>query len=497
MLVDAHDLTDGTVVQAQVCVVGAGAAGITVARTLAEQAGISVCLLEGGGAEPEDESTALYDGDDTGWRLGVSTCRARYLGGTTNRWAGWCHELEAADFDAHAFVERSGWPIDAQVLSPHYARARQTVEIGPNEELDAVAQRVGHARLPLDPERVRTVLYHYSLPPTAFGERYGPELTASDDVTVYLHANAVSLEYDGSAVRRLHGTTLTGIGITVEADHYVLAMGGIENPRFLLANGAPGNASGLLGRCFMEHPHYMGQAYLLAPASMDAGLYSRRWLTRTFDDAHPDGVEVDVRGALALPRARREAEGLVSMAATLFEAELEESLDATGPLAAEQLRGLLRDAPQELRLYGLDVRSEQRPVLDSTITLGDSLDPLGVPRVRAHWAIADDDIDDARRTLMWIGAELGRASIGRLWMPVDTDGGFAPSRIVGGCHHMGATRMSAAPSDGVVDADCRVHGMDNLHVAGSSVFSTGGFANPTLTIVALAHRLGAHLRERL
>jgi len=481
-------------------VVGAGAAGITVADALREAGGVSVCLLEGGGRQPEVDSNDLYIGTETGeLQLGLTSCRQRSLGGTTNRWAGWCHALEPADFAAHPFVERSGWPIDADALAPYYPLARRTVEIGVAEDAAAIGERVGHPPLSLDPARVRSVVYQYSRPPTAFGERYGPALEAADAVTMVLHGNAVGLRLadGGGTVQALRAATLGGVSFEVQAEHYVLAMGGIENPRFLLAQGGGlGNASGLLGRCFMEHPHYMGQAYLLTRASLDAQLYTGLWRTPTYDADHPEGVAVDLRAALALPRARREAEGLVSMAATLFEASLDEPLEALGAVQADQLRGLLRGGADELRLFGLDVRSEQRPTLESTIRLGDELDALGIPRVEAHWVVDDADLDDARRTLGWIGAELGRTGLGRLWMPTDAEGSFAPERIVGGCHHMGTTRMSASPSAGVVDADCRVHGTSNLYVAGSSVFATGGFANPTLTIVALAYRLAAHLRGR-
>ncbi|MEM7151394.1 MAG: GMC family oxidoreductase [Myxococcota bacterium] len=499
-LLDARDLTDGHVVSGRVCVAGAGAAGITIARELAA-AGVDVVLLEGGGLEREESSQQLYAGDNTGdYDVQLDTCRSRHLGGSTNCWAGWCRPLEAEDFEARDWLEGSGWPVDAQHMAPYYARARQTVEIGADEwDADGIATRTGASTWDLDPARTKFLIYQYS-PPTRFWSFYGPQVEASDRITTIHHANVVDIQLtaDGSAVQRLDCATLEGLRFTAECDHYVIAMGGIDNARILLASNSQepagvGNATGRVGTCFMEHPHFYRRAVIALRADVDASFYLRRRQALTFDDANPDGLEAEYIPALTLPPAVRETEGLVGMAATLSRAQPDEVLGSIESVQADQLRAFIRGMPDDLQLLKLTIRSEQRPTTDSRVTLGDELDPLGVPRVDVQWRLTQADYDDVHRTIELWSAGLAYARLGRMWMPTTEDGHFDPGIVDGGCHHMGTTRMSADAATGVVDPDCRVHGVDNLYMAGSSIFPTGGFANPTLTIIAFAHRLANHL----
>jgi choline dehydrogenase-like flavoprotein len=139
--------------------------------------------------------------------------------------------------------------------------------------------------------------------------------------------------------------------------------------------------------------------------------------------------------------------------------------------------------------------AEQAPNPRSRVNLHHSKrDQLGLPATQLDWQLSDFDKFSIRRTAELIGIELGRAGLGRVRTDIDEDLSKFPL-VETAWHHMGTTRMSENDRTGVVDSACRVHGLSNLYVAGSSVFPTGGRANPTLTIVALAIRLADHLKS--
>ena len=502
MFADARNLEAGQVLVADVCIVGAGAAGITLARELIPS-GLRVVVLESGGFEPDADTQDLYDGVVTGLQTNtLNTCRFRYFGGSTNRWAGWCRPLEADVFDDRPGVA-GGWPIDAAELEPYYPRANATCGIGAVEfDAPSVAERSGRELLDLSPSRVRQVIYQYS-EPVRFGSAYREELEGAADVTVYLHANLTNIELveAGGAVRALQGATLAGPHFEVQADRYVLAMGGVENARMLLASrdqepAGVGNERDLVGRYFMEHPHVYRGAAIVARDDVDVSFYLSRHQALTVDEDHPEGVEAEVMPALALAPELRGEEGLLALACQLSRLNPADVDDQLGAIGFEDVEALVRRGEGGgMNTYTLHIRAEQRPLSDSRVTLAEERDPLGIPRATLHWKIADVDRADLRRGLEILGAELGRAGVGRLWMPLDPDGLYPIEPITGGCHHMGTTRMAASADEGVVDANCRVHGLDNLYIAGSSVFASGGHANPTLAIVALAHRLADMLES--
>jgi choline dehydrogenase-like flavoprotein len=140
---------------------------------------------------------------------------------------------------------------------------------------------------------------------------------------------------------------------------------------------------------------------------------------------------------------------------------------------------------------------EQAPNPESRIVLGPDRDQVGCPRVVLRWRLTAIDKSTAHRAHEILEEDLGRAGIGHLRSALGKAGDPWPSTLRGARHHMGTTRMHTDPRRGVVDADCRVHGIANLYIAGSSVFPTSGSANPTLTVVALALRLAEHVRHRL
>ena len=501
MILDAQSLPQDAVVQADICIAGAGAAGMTLARELSGR-GLQICLLEGGGFDPEENGQDPYRGEDVGaQQVALHTCRLRYLGGTTNHWSGWCRRLLPEVFQARSWIDE-GWPFDYQTLAPYYELAHRTCQIGANEfDAQVVGDRAGLTTLPLDATRVQSILYQYS-PPTRFGSHYRPDLENAADITTYLHANLVNIAMtqNGQAIESFDCVSAAGTPFQVVADTYVIAMGGIENARILLASNRQaskgvGNDNDNVGRYFMEHPHYYFDFFVVLDDQWDVSFYNQFHRGLTVDGSFPNGLDTIYRAALALAPEVCVREQLPFMACTIgsvYQPEMEP--ERTGAIDVERIRTLMRLAEnQGASLYKLELRAEQRPIPDSRITLLEDLDGNGVPRVRMDWRIAEQDRADAQRTMALISAEMARNGLGRVFLTVDDDERFLPTQIVGGCHHMGSTRMNQDPTKGVVDGNCRVHGLDNLYVAGSSVFPTGGYANPTLTLVALAHRLAEHL----
>ena len=488
MLIDANTLENGGELVADICIVGAGAAGITLALALRDS-GLDVVLLAGGLENKTDAYQELYRGKMTGidtWEL--DRFRVRAFGGSTHHWAGWCRPLSPEDFEERAWMPGSGWPLTFDELVPYYQRAQETVQIGGfSYDAGAVAEGLGLPVLPFDEGVVETRFYQFS-PPTRFGAVFRQEVAAAANVRAYLDAHLTEIVLDDGRARVSHliGRTLGGVRFTVAADRYVMALGGLENPRMLLASSGQldegvGNSSGLVGRTFMEHPHYYSAPAIPLDSGLDLGFYRDKL------DVEIGGRPTRMRAGLALSSAIRAAEELPSFTCTLEPADPAGA--STGPVAPGIVDGLVTRG--DTRFYRLSARTEQTPDPRSALSLGDDVDELGLPRIRLHWSVREQDDRALRRSFEIMAAELGRAGLGRLWIPT-ADGKFEWTKQPGG-HHMGTTRMDRDPRKGVVDADGRSHDHDNLYVTGSSVFPTGGDANPTLTVVALAHRLADHL----
>jgi choline dehydrogenase-like flavoprotein len=493
MFLDARTLTEGTTLEADLCIAGAGAAGMTIAMDL-RASGLSVILLESGGVERDADTQRL----SVGRMVGINTwdlraMRIRALGGTTGHWAGWCRPLMSQDFEQRDYIPNSGWPIQYADLVPWYRRACETLQIGPFAwNATARAKAMGQTLLPLG-AAIDQRYYQFS-PPTRFARVYGGVLEKAEDVRVVMQANVtdIRLESESGRVSSLKCQTLTGSTFHVHANRYVLALGGIENARVLLASRSQqpagvANGHDVVGRYFMEHPHYYGAVALVRPTKVPLVFYTR--IPSDFKRA--DGSAVRTIGALGLAADVARREKLLNFSAT-FQSDSVPS--KVGPLSQAMVQRLLVRGRGEFRTEELSVRAEQSPIPDSRVTLTDEFDALGMPRVALNWRIAPEDDVQMRRGLIILVSELAAAGIARGWVPGDASR-FVWRQAPGG-HHMGTTRMGTDPAVSVVDANCRTHEVENLYIAGSSVFPTSGDSNPTLTIVAMAHRLADTLKGR-
>jgi choline dehydrogenase-like flavoprotein len=527
MFIDARSVLNGTAIETEVCIVGAGAAGISLALEFINS-GFRVVLLESGGVEPEQATQDLYAGSDIGRPYEMfPISRLRYLGGTTNHWGRvWCDLPNAIDFEEREGVPYSGWPFPLSYLEPWYRRAQPVLKFGPSGyALSEWGITASNTPAPFSgPHFVCRVLQQ--APATRFGREYAPELRRAQNLTVYLHANGLRFDSseDGGAVRQVHVGVIPNTRFTVQARSYILSSGGIENARLLLlseneAGIGLGNDRDLVGRFFMLHLEYSGGNIDLADPYTDptfqtgeqGALYKRLGPARRFvsyitlsDETRRELKLPNVKVRFQYPRIP-EVDALARLISRTddgadFLRDLKSVTRKFRGVATYYARRMIygRNKPQlPMATIPLNCTSEQMPNPESRIGLGKDLDVFGLRKVSVDWQLTAEDKSGLATAHRLLGTELGRAGFGRLRSTVPEDGSGWPSDLRGDQHHMGATRMHRDPSLGVVDENCRVHGVANLYVAGCSVFPTGGTFNPTLTIIALALRLADHIKERL
>jgi choline dehydrogenase-like flavoprotein len=535
MIVDLQENALPAEIQADVCIVGGGPAGITLALELAARKQ-KVILLESGGENYDARTQALYEGENVGREYyPLRHDRIRYLGGTSHHWGGWCVPLTPGDLEVRDWVPYSGWPISWAELAKYYDRAQVWCELDRLEFDPAAWLEPRFPLLPLNGSQLENYLYKWSpadqwRPPTHFGKVYRERLAKAENVQVVLHANVVDIACteNVASVQSVSARTLEGRELKVSASTFVLAAGGLETPRILLAANrqAPaglGNDNDLVGRFFMEHLEgVLGHILIDDPRQS-------RWLA-SYEKRVLQNERVNISAAIRTSAATQASNKLLNTGFVLRSRVDENSgyvsakrlasglIDGRSVNLADDVGNVLTDL-DEIALWihhrrqgthyefpmtsdptKIWTNTEQAPNPDSRVYLDDEVDELGIRRIALDWRLGDLE----RRTLLQstriLGEEISRLTNMRVkiedWLLTDDDE-LPDPEIVGGHHHMGTTRMADSPQTGVVDGNCRIHGIDNLYVAGSSVFPTGGYANPTLTIVALAVRLAEHLDARV
>ncbi len=524
---DANALDEGARIEADVCIVGAGAAGIAVALEL-DGSPLKVCVLESGGPRYAPDAEALNELEVVGLPLNVDwQIRRRGLGGTTETWFGRCALLDPHDFEPRPWVPESGWPIPSAEVDRFRPAAERLLEVRRPEALEPnfwAGDEVFAALVAGDVSpRV-----HLQAGAVRLGRVYRRTLARSANVSVYLDATVTELvaTADGARVEHLEARCAGGKRFSVAASAYVLACGGLENPRLLLLSRGQrpaglGNDHDQVGRYYMNHPRGDGVGRLY--------LDPKHRLYRPMITALTMGRERRVGGRMQLALApepgllRRER--LLNVCSFFYGSSLERlarlkpsletiqadlarlrlsrhlvdhglRLAAEAPLLAEATWHRLLRVPFMIDHLVLVDQVEQVPDAASRITLSDRRDRFGQPLIRLDWRISDDVTRTLRTFYRALAEHLERNRLGRLESPLLDDESFVPD-YTDCAHPMGGTRMHPDPRKGVVDADCRVHSLANLFVAGSSVFPTGGHAAPTLTLVALAVRLARHLKSSL
>jgi len=531
-----------------VCIVGTGPAGTTVANELAGS-GLRVALFESGKLRPSALGDRLRRVASEGIHI-KDYSRERVLGGASTTWAGLSSPLDAVDLAPRTYLRESGWPIEHAEMLGLYAEAAERYRF-PNLALFG-ADGFGAMRRKGDLQptwsRVEEKVFLAASEPQNFGREFRA-LFDSNAVDVWLDATLVSLEGENDGGRVHDGVVRSSGGreARVKARAFVIATGGIENARLLLASKTPwkqglGNEHDQVGRWMMNHPKnyrgilhlsrkvesspyffgclhqgFAGYAGLRLPESMQR----EKELLNSYVRLEPLYPWSDNRGVESLVllakkslffrrwKAQKKSEvvELRDYSETGDDSDLQnERKTATSWLAlsAEIARNapsvaayvhsrLVRGKKPPIERARLRNFIEMEPDPENRVVLGSERDEYGqaLPLVKhrcterdrrsllaLHEALADDF---ARAGVGQLETDLSRADP---W-PIDQDAS----------HHMGTTRMGADPASSVTDANGRVHSVDNVYMAGASLFPTSGCANPTFTIVALSIRLARHLRE--
>ena len=539
MICDIRDF-DATA-QFDLCIIGGGAAGLTLCSALVET-GLRIVLLEAGDRKRSDASQEHFRGEiaDPALHSPTQLFRVRALGGSSQIWGGRCVPYDPIDFAERPWVPMPGWPIPYAAILPYYSLAQEAAEAGPFDYRPRTPLVPG-----LDGDAVETTLERFSRP-TDFSRRYGELLERAGSPCVVLNATVagIRLTATGDHVDHLEVVAPDGRRIQVRAADYVLAAGGLETTRLLLASNdvqpdGIGNAHGWLGRCYMCHlSATLGTATFAGPPKSIAGgyerdaqgVYLRRRINVTAAAQRRLGI-LNTAFRLNIPEINDPVHGdpvlsLIYLARYFVKEEYSIKQREAKLTRAQELHHWMNVVRQPIRLtrfvvnwihkrylserripsiapfspenrYALEFHSEQEPNPDSRLSLTGERDAFGMPRLRVDWRVTPLDLETVRQSYRLLAAELQRTNTGRLAFDEATLEAVVMAAGAYGGHHMGAARMSAQPADGVVDPDCRVHGVDNLFVASAAVLPTSSQANPTLTVIALAFRLADHLRERI
>lgn len=468
------------------CIMGAGPAGITLARKLGAR-GFSVGLFEGGGLEQTQESQDLYKGPIGAQPyFPLDGARLRFFGGSSNHWGGWTRALDEHDFAPRDDHPMSGWPIGKADIDPYAGEADDILDLPghftPPDMFDGAAGTLVPG------------YFRFSNPTTRFGQKYREELRASERITVFLNANLVDIRLDDSR-SSVTGAVFRGLKrpglVPVGARLFALCLGGIENPRALLnassqVSAGIGNENDLVGRYFLEHPHVpVGNVVVRRPITFMM-VYSPTPEFMKANHILSFGLRI---GNFAIA-----PEGV-------FTGAFKPQPDCAQPFEA-LLAGAMKGADPACPAHvgGAFIACEQALNPESRVRLAADRDRFGLRSAELDWNLSDMDLRTIRTAVKEAGRLMAEEDVGRLkvndWILDET---VRPNldQLWGGSHHMGTTRMSDDPKSGVVNANQRIHALDNLYVGGSSVFATSGHANPTYTIVQLTLRLGDHIAARL
>jgi choline dehydrogenase-like flavoprotein len=545
-------LADGGTTHAEVAIVGAGPVGLSVAIRLAGRTG-RIVLIEAGGTQFKPADNLNYFRaervDDTR-HLPTELYRRRMLGGTSSVWGGRCIPFDPEDFAPTP--DRPGWPIDFAEFEAYVAEALEFLDAGP-PEFSATAALPNHP-VPsgsYSSDLVLDRIERYSKPTNAW-RKWRDRLARLRDVTV-IHGAActeVLTDVEGTRVVALELRTVSQRRHKIVAGTIVLACGGLETPRLLLASRRThsrglGNDRDLVGRFYMAH---------LASSAENAGIlrFAEAATARAFDFNKTIDAVYSRRMILLSPEARRR-EGLPnivfrpgrppidnashrdSVLSTMFlvrnlliPAEYARSLTAKqgsfpslqawrehiGNIVAD-IPGLARFSSKWVRQrmlatrklpsvflyrrdgkYPLEFNAEQRPSWDSRVMLGSETDSLGMPRLVVQWRYQNAELDAICRAYRVLASAVAQSGLGEVELEPDLLDSVQRALVPQGGHHIGTVRMGADPSCGVVDPNGELWGCHGVFVAGTAVLPTSGFANPTLTAVALAFRLAEYLTPR-
>ncbi len=532
-------------IEADIAVVGAGPSGLALALSLARE-GVEVAVIESGLERRDAHAQALSAAasNETPNHPPVEQATERRLGGTSWIWGGRCVDFDPVDFEMETVGGVAGWPISHAEASSETAAAAEFMGVGRPLFDDAPSWA--------EPGGVLMARLERWCAEPRLARRHRDEIQSSRKAKFYigLTCTGVTLEPDGGRVAGLRVKAVSGADVAVRARHYVVAAGGIGAARLLLASddvepGGVGGRSGWLGRGYMGH--LKGAiADIVLTGLDDAQVDYRRdgdWYVRPRIMLDAEVLRAEgLRNISFLPDNPAFADpghrsGALSAVALALSAPVLGPLLVDGPIRAillgrelgrgdvgRHLRNVVTDLPgvaaflagfvprrygrrrapgafvaNRARRYLLKYSGEHSPLWDSRVTLSGVRDAAGARRIDIRAEVAPHDVESVLRAHQILDAELRQRGLGRLEFHGEPAEMLETIRkyAVDGYHQVGLTRMSADPADGVVDRDCRVHGIENLHLAGTGVLPTSGQANPTYLAVCLALRLARKLAAEI
>jgi len=529
MLLDGHKVEKGHTIETDVCIIGGGPAGITLAREFANK-NFNVVLLESGGEKFRHPPQWLQIAYNVGRPyFDIVFTRHRMLGGSTYKWYGLCRPLDSIDFEERSWVPYSGWPINKETLDPYYDRASAYFQL-PTTEF-STQNFLEPDQAEIQNNVIETKVYQFS-PPTDFREQYLHETAGAGNISIIYHSNVTKLESNetGTKVIEVKVATLTGRKFQVSARVFIIACGGIENARLLLVSNSRvkpglGNQHDLVGRFFNEHPHTFYAQILDTENNRFRGIYKSL-------DYKIDAKNQPPTGVFSLRQEIMRKNKLLNSCAILVNrpdyklgtdynsltgvslsrlAELFSHNSFIKATTWRDLKNIIFDPATGLRILKNQIENkispkgsitlrfmiEAAPNPDSRVTLSEKKDFLGVNRINLDWRLSEQDLVSYINYNKVLVSELRTLGFSVNEIKFEPDETGWPYAMTAAKHHLGATRMHQEPQKGVVDSNCKVHGMENLYIAGSSVFPTSGCANPTLTIIALTLRLADHIKQTM
>jgi choline dehydrogenase-like flavoprotein len=532
-LIDVNDLESNSAITADICIVGSGAAGITLATALGGPSHI-VCLVESGSDGPDEETQSLYDLEVTGYPVRENfMSRARYFGGSCNLWAGRSMKLTELDVTPREWIPQSGWPIAYAELARYYGPAENILRLPSIERFEKITlcrQMSQQEKALFANDDLKPNISMWAKKPLRFGAAYRSQLKHSRHVSVYLSANVteILLNHAGTSVEALSVVSLSGKRFHIEAKRFVLACGGMENARLLLVSRSVqghgiGNQYDVVGRYFMDHPRAVyGKVKLFRPHKFSVLLgfplaegmaqvgirfseemqkreallnhyltFERRWSEQSARayQSLVHTMKILLRKGYSGNRFSIAGAKLANVPELIYLLAPRELMPHFLYRLVKMVKNEISGGVTELIVVNY---CEQAPNPQSRVFLSHERDRLQMNRLVLDWKVGNEETKSLIRLHELVNAALKKAHIEYL---DETSQQLDDLHYTDASHHIGTTRMSDDPRTGVVDSDCRVHGIRDLFIAGSSIFPTSGYANPTLTIVALALRLAEHLKN--
>ncbi len=522
MLIDGASARDRMRLKADICIIGAGVAGITLANELKAYFP-RVVVLESGGDSYDEKIQELNEAEKAdGIHPDPVYSRLRVLGGTSNHWLNNAIPFSKIDFEKRAWIENSGWPISYGDVEKYYPKAGVYCGV----DADGYDPEYWLKRLGLESPFsrsgiIQTKIAKAARPPTRFFQKYGPDLERSDQIDIYKHSNLVDVVFD-KKTQQIREASFTSDGKVVHsivADTFILCMGGIENARMLLHfnlkyGNALGNQHDNVGRYFMDHPTVRpASVFTTSPelAKDRSASFGERNIGLNFE--YSEGTlrdhkitnaklfffnsnNYDLSDGISsfhilkdnLIKGELPDDAFTHLSNLIFDIDM-----VAEAISRKSFNKRIFPHAEDLAGFGVHVMMEQTPSRNNRVRLGQAKDRLGLRKVLVDWTLEQHDIDMMWAGLLLLGKEFGVHSLGRLRLLKEQSERMFADQMGFGHHHMGTTRMASDERTGVVDRNQLVFGTTNLYVAGSSVFTTGSHVPPTLTIVALSLRLADHL----